>query len=123
MTGAFPELLLQLFDVTKEIDVETRSEDGAVHRVPIWVVVVDGEVYVRSVRGPRGRWYRELLARRSAVLHVGSRGVEVRPVKVTATETIDEVSAGFWRKYERSASLFSMLRLSTLHTTLRLEPA
>lgn len=123
MTDAFPELLLRRFDVTKEIDVETRAEDGTVHRVPIWIVVVDGEVYVRSVRGTRGRWYRELLARKSAVLHVGSRSVEVRATKVTSTDTIDQVSAGFWRKYERSASLFSMLRLSTLHTTLRLEPA
>lgn len=120
---SFPELLLQRVDVAKEVDIETRSEKGATHRVTIWIVVVDGEVYVRSVRGPAGRWYRELLARKAGTLHVGARPVDVRPVEVRSTEEIDAVSAGFWRKYPRSASLFSMLRLATLHTTLRLEPA
>ncbi len=123
MSGGFPELLLQRVDVAKEVDIETRSEEGTVHRVTIWIVVVDGEVYVRSVRGKSGRWYRELLARKSAVLHIGARRVAVRPSPVTTTDAIDAVSAGFWRKYEKSASLFSMLRLSTLHTTLRLEQA
>ena len=123
MSAAFPELLIQRMDVAKEVDIETRSEKGTVHRVTIWIVVVDGEVYVRSVRGKAGRWYRELLARRSAVLHIGTRGVEVRFSPVTTTEAIDAVSAGFWRKYQKNSSLFSMLRLATLHTTLRLEPA
>jgi hypothetical protein len=56
------------------------------------------------------------------VLHVGSRKVDVRPAKVRAPAMIDEVSAALWRKYAKTASLFSMLRLSTLDTTLRLEP-
>ncbi len=29
----------------------------------IWIVVVDKVPYVRSVRGAKGRWYRELTAR------------------------------------------------------------
>ncbi len=119
----FPELLLRRMDVAKEVEIETRGADGAVHRVPIWIVVVEGVPYVRSVRGEKGRWYRELLARRKSVLHVGSRKVAVRPVPVRGTAAIDEVSAALWRKYTKTASLFSMLRLVTLHTTLRLEPA
>ena len=120
---AFPELLLQRMDVAKEVQIETRSAEGAVHRVTIWIVVADGVPYVRSVRGRKGRWYRELTARKEGALHVGSRKVDVRPVAVRAPATIDEVSAAFWRKYPKSASLFSMLRLVTLDTTLRLEPA
>lgn len=123
MSDAFPALLLQRIDGANEVEIETRGEDGAVHRVTIWVVVVDGAVYVRSVRGPKGRWYRELVARKEGALHVGSRRVEVRASAVSSTKTIDEVSAGFWRKYPKSGPLFSMLRLVTLHTTLRLEPA
>ncbi len=123
MSDAFPELLLQRMDVAKEVEIETRSEQGTAHRVTIWIVVVDGVVYVRSVRGTSGRWYRELLAQKRAILHVGSRGVAVVPSQIRSTETIDAVSAGFWKKYPHSASLFSMLRLATLHTTLRLEPA
>ena len=123
MTEAFSELLVQRMDVAKEVDIETAGPDGAKHRVTIWIVVVDGVPYVRSVRGKRGRWYRELTATKQGVLHVGTRGVDVRPVPVTETGLIDEISAGFWKKYTKNSSLFSMLRLATLDTTLRLDPA
>lgn len=121
--ASFPELLLQRMDVAKEVQIETRSPAGEIHTVVIWIVVVDGAPYVRSVRGKKGRWYRELLARKEAVLHIGARRVPVRPERVSGTTAIDEVSAGFWRKYTKSASLFAMLRLAVLDTTLRLEPA
>jgi hypothetical protein len=121
--ATFPELLLQRMDVAKEVQIETRSAAGEVHTVVIWIVVVDGAPYVRSVRGKRGRWYRELLARNEGVVHLGSRRVPVRPARLSATSAIDDVSAGFWRKYTKSASLFAMLRLAVLDTTLRLEPA
>ena len=123
MSDAFPDLLLQRMDVAKEVDIETRSPEGKVHRVTIWIVVVDGIPYVRSVRGKRGRWYRELVAETDGALHVGSRRVPVRPQAVRETELIDDVSAALWRKYAKNSSLFSMLRLVTLDTTLRLEPA
>ncbi len=119
----FPDLLLTRFDVAKEVDIETQSPEGKVHKVTIWIVAHDGAPYVRSVRGKKGRWYRELVAREQGVLHVGARNVPVRPVAVTAPEMIDLVSAALWRKYPKSASLFSMLRLVTLDTTLRLDPA
>lgn len=123
MSEAFPDLLLRRMDVAKEVEIETLPEAGAAHRVTIWIVVVDGAPYVRSVRGKKGRWYRELLARNEGVLHVGTRRVAVRPVHVRETSMIDEVSAAFWRKYAKGASLFSMLRLAVLDTTVRLDPA
>ena len=104
------------------MDIETRSADGAVHRVTIWIVVVDDVPYVRSVKGKKGRWFRELVAGGGAI-HAGSRRIEVRPTRVTQPAIIDEVSAALWRKYDKNASLFSMLRLVTLDTTLRLDPA
>ena len=119
----FPDLLIARFDGAKEVDIETRSPEGNVHKVTIWIVVHDGVPYVRSVRGKRGRWYRELVARKEGAIHVGSRKVAVRPTAVSATEVIDEVSAALWRKYTKNNSLFSMLRLATLDTTLRLDPA
>lgn len=123
MSEAFPELLIQRMDVAKEVDIETAGPDGAKHRVTIWIVVVDGVPFVRSVRGKRGRWFRELTANKQGVLHVGARAVGVRPAAVAETALIDEVSAALWKKYTRNNSLFSMLRLATLDTTLRLDPA
>jgi hypothetical protein len=123
MTAAFPDLVLTRMDVAKEVDIETRDDAGVAHKVTIWIVVHDGAAYVRSVRGKKGRWYRELVARKHGVIHVGSRSVEVRPTAIRAPDLIDFVSAAFWRKYPKSESLFSMLRLATLDTTLRLDPA
>jgi hypothetical protein len=123
VNGAFPDLLLQRMDVAKEVDIETISPEGVAHRVTIWIVVIEKGAYVRSVRGRKGRWYRELTAKKRGVLHVGTRKVDVRPVAVRETALVDEVSAALWRKYAKTASLFSMLRLSTLDTTLRLDPA
>jgi hypothetical protein len=123
VTETFPDLLITRFDVAKEVDIETRSAEGKVHKVTIWIVVHDGAPYVRSVRGKSGRWYREIVARKEGVLVVGSRKVAVRPSAVKSPEMIDQVSAALWRKYPKSGSLFSMLRLATLDTTLRLDPA
>jgi hypothetical protein len=123
LSATFPDLVLERIGVAKEVDIETRSREGKDHQVTIWVVVVDGIPYVRSVRGPKGRWYRELMERKEGALHVGSRRIAVRPSRVRSPEMIDEVSAAFWRKYAKTASLFSMLRLATLDTTTKLDPA
>jgi hypothetical protein len=123
VADVFPELLVTRFEGANEVDIETRSAEGNVHKVTIWIVVHDGAPYVRSVRGKTGRWYRELTARKEGVIHIGSRKVPVRPLAVKSPETIDQVSAAFWRKYPKTGPLFSMLRLATLDTTLRLDPA
>jgi hypothetical protein len=123
LSDQFPDLLLERIGVAKEVEIETRSREGKVHQVTIWVVVVEGAPYVRSVRGARGRWYRELMERKEGALHIGSRRVAVRASRVRAPEMIDDVSAAFWRKYAKTASLFAMLRLVTLETTTRLDPA
>jgi hypothetical protein len=44
---------------------QTRLRTG----FTIWVVVDGDPAYVRSVRGARGRWYREARAYPQAVLH------------------------------------------------------
>ena len=123
MTASFPKAVVERFDTTKTVDIETRSAKGTKHSVPIWIVVVDGVPYVRSVRGPAGRWYRELLARgEGAVIAVGHR-TPVRATHDSSAEAIEAVSAGLRNKYARSGqSLRSMLRDDVLDTTVRLDP-
>jgi hypothetical protein len=43
-------------------EVAIQTEKHPETAVVIWVVVADDEVFVRSVRGPKGRWYRDLAA-------------------------------------------------------------
>ena len=67
MNESFGTETLRLLDETKEVRIETRRDgDSPEHRTIIWVVVVEGEVFVRSVRGQRGRWYREISSHRKA---------------------------------------------------------
>ena len=126
MNSSFDSETLRLLDEMKEVRIETRrDEDAPAHRTTIWVVTVDGDVFVRSVRGERGRWYREVSANRDAALHVGDRRIPVRAVPVTDEPTVEAVSEAYRSKYGRTSpgSTRAMLLPETLPTTLKLEPA
>jgi hypothetical protein len=116
--------ILALLDRTKEVDIETRGRDGTRHRVPIWVLVLEGEVFVASYRGRSGRWWRELLRNGEATLVAGRRRIDVRPHRVRAQRIRDAMSAAFARKYKGSrASVLAMQQPEVLETALRLELA
>ena len=126
MNDSFDPETLRLLDETKEVRIETRrDEDAPAHRTTIWVVTVDGDVFVRSVRGENGRWYREVSANPSAALHAGDRRIPVRAVPVTDEPTVGAVSEAHRSKYGRTSpgSTRAMLQPETLPTTLMLEPA
>ena len=109
-------------DAVPEVDIETRrADDAPAHRTTIWVVVEDGDVYVRSWRGAGGRWHRELTANPAAVLHVEGEAVPVRAIVAADPDSVERASAGYLRKYADSPFVGSMLRDEILGTTLRLE--
>ena len=126
MNDSFDAETLRLLDETKEVRIETRREgDSPEHRTIIWVVVVEGEVFVRSVRGAKGRWYREISSNPEGALHVHNDRLTVRAAPATDEATVDAVSAAFRSKYQQSstASTEAMVRPETLPTTLKLSPA
>ncbi|MFL5990490.1 MAG: DUF2255 family protein [Rubrobacteraceae bacterium] len=126
MDDSFDSDTLLLIDGAREVRIETsRDEDAPTHRATIWVVSVDGTVFVRSVRGGKGRWYREASANPAAALHVGDERILVRAVPVTDDATIAAVSEAYQEKYGRTSpgSTRAMLQPETLPTTLGLEPA
>ena len=119
----FPADVVERFDAAKVVDIETQSPKGTKHSVPIWIMVVDGVPYVRSVRGPQGRWYRELLARGEGAVVAGGKRVPVRATHDSSLAAIEAVSGALRKKYARSGqSLASMLRANVLNTTVRLDP-
>jgi hypothetical protein len=106
----------------EEVDIETSRGPGApVHRTTIWVVTGDGEVFVRSLKGEAGRWYRELIANPEARLHVEGDAVPVRAVPAADPESVASATQGFRRKYGDSPYLDSMIRREIAPTTVRLE--
>lgn len=119
----FEESDLAAIAAAKEVDIETRSSAGDVHRTIIWIVERGGTVYVRSYRGPSGRWYRESLADPDVAIHVDARRVPARAVPATDPASVEACSEGLRAKYRRSQSLQAMLVNDVLPTTLKLVPA
>jgi hypothetical protein len=123
--GLDPETLDAL-DRTEEVHIETRRDASSpAHETVIWAVVVDGGAFVRSVRGGKGRWYREASANPDVTLRVDDRRVPVRAVPETDARTIEKVSGAIREKYGASfpGPTAAMVREEVLATTLRLLPA
>lgn len=119
----FDEATLEVLDREREIRIETALPDEGRQRTTIWAVVDGGEVFVRSWRGDRARWFQAALDRPEdiAVL-VGGRRLEVRAIPATDDESVARCSSALERKYAGDPATRSMVREEILNTTLRLEP-
>ena len=126
MSSSFEAETLDQLDGTREVYIETSRDAGSPgRRTIIWVVVVGGEVFVRSVRGRKGRWYQRISAYPEGALHVRGDRIPVRAVPATDDETVDAVSAAVRSKYEDAwpGPTAGMVRPEVLETTLKLSPA
>ena len=113
------DTLRELRDVQ---EVAIRTEKHPKSAVVIWVVVADDEVFVRSWRGAKGRWYRDLAAGGPATLEFAGRQLAVQAIPANDQAAVARASREFLRKYQRSTHAQEMVRSETLPTTLRLEP-
>ena len=106
------------------VEIDTTSRTGGTHRAKIWIVADERHAYVRSWRGGRGRWYRELRDHPTGALLIGDDRIPIRAVAAADPATIEVVSYLLEAKYGRTsrASTQSMLLPETLPTTIRLEP-
>jgi hypothetical protein len=119
------DLLWKLAE-SDEIEIETRRDARSpLHRTTIWVVPITEGVYVRSVKGRKGRWYQEAVANPKVTIRVGRRKAAARAEPEHNPLLIRAVNAGYREKYgERwPDDTQPMLRRSVLPTTLRLTPA
>ncbi len=125
MAGTADDLLWKLAE-SDEVDIETRRDSKSpLHRTTIWIVPAKDGVYVRSVKGKKGRWYQEAIANPHVTIRVGQRKVTARAEPEHNPAVIREVSAAYRQKYgERWPNETEpMVRPSVLPTTLRLAPA
>ena len=102
-------------------EVAIRTEKHPESAVVIWVVA-DDEIFVRSVRGSKGRWYRDLATGGSATLEFAGRRLRVQALPASDADSIARASREYLRKYEPSPYAQAMVRAEVLPTTLRLEP-
>ncbi|MBV8739057.1 MAG: DUF2255 family protein [Alphaproteobacteria bacterium] len=113
------DALRELRDV-QEIAIRTEKHPNSA--VVIWVVVADDEVFVRSVYGTRGRWYRDLAAGGPATLEFAGRRLAVQAMPVSDPAAIARASREYLSKYQPSPYAQAMVKSEILSTTLRLEP-
>jgi hypothetical protein len=117
----FSQVDLERIEGAKTIRIETSRPDGPVHSTIIWAVVEDGDVYVRSWRGPGARWYREAVANPDVEIQVRKERMPARAVPATDPDSVARASRGLERKYAGDPAAKSMVRDEILDTTLRLD--
>jgi hypothetical protein len=114
---------LDRIGAAEELEIAPRRGDGSLRRpVPIRVVCVGEELYVRSWRGSDGAWYRA--ARTRGTGHVSSGGVERDVAFVDAREELyDAIDDAYRDKYARYPSYVPpMISGQARATTLELIP-
>lgn len=107
----------------EELEIAPRRSDGSLGSpVPIWVVRVGDDLYVRSWRGAEGRWFRA--ARGSREGHITAGGVEREVALVDTAGSVDDaVDEAYRSKYGRYASYVApMVAPEAKATTLKLVP-
>jgi hypothetical protein len=124
MGAQFDPSTLDTLGAAREVRIVTGPASApTAHRTIIWVVVDDRDrVLVRSVRGTRGRWYREAVANPDVALQLRGTEIPVRAVVANDPDRIEAASAGFRAKYRPGPSVDAMLAERTLETTLELVP-
>jgi hypothetical protein len=110
-----------------EVEVSSVRRDGSLSRArTVWIVRVGDQLYLRSVNGPDGAWYR--LTRTFRQGRIEARGVarDVTWVDVEAARRPDvdpAVDAEYARKYQGATSAIAHVTSPLARTTtMRVEP-
>jgi hypothetical protein len=120
MPQTFDAATLASLNSVKEVRIRTSRHRN--RGVVIWIVVAADAAFVRSVRGPAGKWFVAAAADGLATLEVDDRQLPVRVIRVADHDTIEAVSQAFLTKYAASPYAQSIVSPDTLPTTLRLDP-
>lgn len=101
MAKRFSETTLKEFAATKYLYICS----GAHRFIPIWVVVVEGRVIVRSWNDkPRG-WYRAFLAEKRGAVKLGDREVPIIAAQLRSARLNDAADEAYAAKYTTKANL------------------
>jgi hypothetical protein len=108
----------------EELQIASRRRDGTLRNpVTIWVVRHGDDLYVRSVRGRTGAWFRGAQARHEG--HISAGGVEKDVTFIEGDDAInDALDAEYRSKYRRYAAniVGSTVTPQARSATLKLAP-
>ena len=109
---------------TDELRIAPQRRDGTLQRPRIiWVVRHGDDVYVRSVNGPDGAWFRGVQARLAG--HVWAGDVDADVVLEDADHGLDdEIDEEYRRKYGRTSTAVDHITSPEARsTTIRVVPS
>lgn len=122
MAQRFSKKTLAALDATRYLYI--RAGD---HRfIPIWVVVVEGRVIVRSWNDKTKGWYRAFLSQPLGAVQLDDDEVPVRAVPLRSTRLNDAADAAYAAKYTTKANAKYVKGFRTAKrkaATLELSPA
>jgi hypothetical protein len=100
------------------VRIVTRNEDATARETKIWLVVVDGQGYIRT---GGTRWWRNVERDPDVLLRVAGAEHPVRAELVTDAELVRRVEAAMRTKYGWSDRLIAPFRFGDVHI-MRLVP-
>ena len=100
--------LRQLAEV-EQISIGFTRPDRSTGSTPVWVVQAGEEIFVRSIRGRRGGWYRRLRANPDGEVGDGAHTHLVRARLVQDAGTVEAVTGAYAAKYGDSPSVGPLL--------------
>jgi hypothetical protein len=108
----------------EELKIRSMRRDGTLRKpVTIWVVRVGERLYVRSIKGRTGPWFRGTQSRREG--HIRAGGVDKDVSFVDADEDVtEEIDTAYRAKYDRypASVLNTVLTPAARSATIQLVP-
>ena len=98
MTGWTSEELTKIGTAEELKLASMRRDDTLRNPVTMWVVRQGDHLYVRSVNGPTGTWFRGTQTRRQGHIRAGGVDKDVNFVSDTDDEVNDQIDAAYREK-------------------------
>jgi hypothetical protein len=109
----------------EELQIASLRRDGTLRKpLPIWVVRVGDDLYVRSMNGRTAAWFRGVQTRHEGHIRAGGVDKDVSFVEESDSEVNDQINAAYRTKYGRyAASIINhMVSPEVRSATIKLVP-
>lgn len=112
---------LAAIDRDGELRVAAHRPDGTLRTSKVvWHVVVEDALYIRSVRGTEGAWYRGVQRTGTGVIDAG--GVHADVVFTHDPSRDDAIDTAYQGKYGNGSAVRAITSGQARATTLRVDP-
>ena len=116
---------LNKIGTAEELQIASLRRDGTLRNpVTIWVVRVGDDLYVRSVKGRTGPWFRGTQSRHEGHIRAGGVEKDVSFMENSDPDINEQIDAAYRTKYRRYAAsiINSVLTNEARAATMKLVP-